>query len=108
FAQAENIVEEGIDLDMNQNLPSGPRSNALPPQVTVFPNPVTSSKLTVNLPGNTGRAGLNLYAVSGNTVTSQVATGEVTEMELPSLSPGFYLLEVVIDGQRTVKKLMVE
>lgn len=75
---------------------------------TVYPNPFTGRDLTVALPGNTGRAGLRLYSIAGTTITTQVATGEVANVAVPELTPGFYLVEIVIDGERTVKKLMVE
>lgn len=74
----------------------------------VYPNPFTGTELTVNLPGNTGQAGLRLYSITGTTVATQIATGEVASVPVPQLTPGFYLVEIFIDGERTVKKLMVE
>jgi len=74
----------------------------------IYPNPFTGAQLTVTLPGNTSTAGLRLYSITGTTVTTQVATGEVVNLTVPQLTPGFYLVEIIMDGERTVKKLMVE
>ncbi len=77
-------------------------------EVSVFPNPFSGTELRINLPGNTGNAGLRVYAMAGSTVVAQVVTGEVASLPVPQLSPGFYLVEVIIEGQRTVRKLVVE
>ncbi len=78
-------------------------------QLRLFPNPFTST-LTVALGMNkAGVATCTVRALTGQVlVTRTVATtsgGSIT-LDLAALAPGTYLLEVQVDGERMVRKVL--
>lgn len=78
-----------------------------PLRMSVSPNPAnTATILTVNLPDSEG-ASLRLLSITGRTLLTVSATGENTQLQLPELRPGLYLLEATSAAQKTVKRIML-
>lgn len=76
-------------------------------RMSFFPNPAnTASALTVNLPDNE-EATLRLLSITGRTLLTISATGENTQLQLPELEPGLYLLEATSAERKTVKRVML-
>jgi hypothetical protein len=71
---------------------------------SVFPNPFTSSLFV-----KTGRARevrLAVTDLSGRRIVTSIYTGETVRLDLASLSPGVYFLEVFDGDQREIHKII--
>lgn len=77
-------------------------------EMNVFPNPVSGTQLTVSLPGNEGQAALRLLSVTGSVLTERSFNGPSTQLEVPTLEPGMYLVEATAAGVRTLRRVMVQ
>ncbi|MBI3138841.1 MAG: T9SS type A sorting domain-containing protein [Sphingobacteriales bacterium] len=77
-------------------------------KISVFPNPVVSGSLTVNLPGIKGQADLRLFDVFGKMVVRQTASSVNTQLEMSKLPAGIYLLKVLNNGKEQSLKVVKE
>ncbi len=76
-------------------------------RMSFFPNPAnTASALTINLP-DSEEATLRLLSITGRTLLTISTTGENTQLQLPELEPGLYLLEATSAERKTVKRVML-
>jgi hypothetical protein len=73
--------------------------------ITVFPNPFTT-EIDMLINSNVKQATINLYDVVGNKLQAVQQQTAKCKLETAALSPGFYFLEIIIDGERTVKELV--
>ena len=87
-------------------------SNMVPVYVRVFdslslyPNP-TTSLLTLSLPNNNQKAIINLYNMYGEVLLPQLSTlNSQFSIDLTDLSQGIYFLEVLMDGEKVVRKIV--
>jgi hypothetical protein len=82
-----------------------------PSDVIVLGNPFTNS-IRLALPKHNGAISLRLLDVNGKTLISRTLAGsQTTTIDLPverALGQGLYILEVVVDGKRSVYKLVKE
>lgn len=101
--------ETGLDAIDNLEVDNDEELADIAPsfRLSFFPNPAnTSSALTVNLP-DTEEATLRLLSITGRTLLTIPATGEYTQLQLPDLEPGLYLLEATSAERKTVKRVML-
>jgi hypothetical protein len=77
-------------------------------QLTVFPNPVVGDNLSVRLPVGTAQAKLRLMSLTGRVITQSNMNGPSTELALPALNAGVYMLEAVTDGERSVQRIVIQ
>lgn len=87
--------------------PSSPAITILARELEVYPNPASGTQLNISLPGNEGQAALRLLSVTGNVITERTFTGAATQLDIPNLEAGLYLVEAVAGGIRTVRRVMV-
>lgn len=76
--------------------------------VQVYPNPVVGNEITVTLPTGAGGSSLRLLSLTGRELLRQTSNATSTIVMLPVLDAGMYLVEVVTDGRRSVKRVMVQ
>ncbi len=101
--------ETGLDVSNNLEANNDEELADIAPsfRLSFFPNPAnTAASLTVNLPDSED-ATLRLLSITGRTLLTISATGENTQLQLPELEPGLYLLEATSAEQKTVKRLML-
>jgi hypothetical protein len=77
-------------------------------QLTVFPNPVVGNILSVRLPAGSENTQLRLLSLTGRVVSMATMNGSATDMALPGLTAGVYILESVTAGERSVQRIVVQ
>ncbi|WP_020567967.1 T9SS type A sorting domain-containing protein [Neolewinella persica] len=77
-------------------------------QLTVFPNPVVGDNLSVRLPLGSQNSQLRLLSLTGRVIINTTMDGPTTELLLPRLTAGVYLLESVTNGERSVQRVVVQ
>jgi hypothetical protein len=77
-------------------------------QLTVFPNPVVGDNLSIRLPLSSQSTQLRLLSLTGRVITQTTMNGSATEIPLTGLSAGVYMLEAVTDGERSVRRIVVQ
>jgi len=101
-----HLVEGGIDqfyVDETNSIGESEADAA----ILLYPNPSTFDVFQVMVPEAFGKASLRIMDVSGKTVVDETPiVGNLTSVKSPSTS-GIYLIELLIDGRRTVKRLAV-
>ncbi len=106
-----SVPDEGILAGDMGSISTGISSNALQ-GMQVTPNPFTST-LSISLPtGTTGAVNYRVLsllgqAVSTRTVAATSGPSSIT-LDLGSLAPGTYLLEMQVDGERILRKVVKE
>ena len=74
----------------------------------VYPNP-SSGKFTVNFKNKTGENIICVDDVLGNCVYDKVSTKNSTEeINLSKQLKGIYFMEILSDGERVVKKIVLQ
>lgn len=86
--------------------PNSITENATISQWEMFPNPANEMLYVSNPAG--GNFQLNLIDLSGRTVRSETLNGTQAKISLDGLGRGVYLVEVVSEKGRGVKRLVVE
>lgn len=81
-------------------------------QVTIYPNPSTNNAtITLNLTKES-TVSVAIYQVNGALVAKkdygQLSGGMLLPVEMANLSKGMYFVNITIDGQTTIKKLVKE
>ncbi len=72
--------------------------------VTIYPNPV---KTWLNIKRNTSGNGLfTIYDLNGRLVLKQVSTSNLTSLNIETLQPGAYILEITDGNKRTKKRFI--
>ena len=109
---AYNSVPDDVILagDMG-SISTGISSTALR-GMQVAPNPFTST-LSIALPtGTTGIVSCRVLALTGQTLIARTAAAtsgpSTITIDLASLAPGTYMLEMQVDGERIVRKVVKE
>lgn len=77
-------------------------------EVAVYPNPIVGNEITVTLPNYAGKSTLRLLSLTGRELLNQTSSNASTVMNLPVLEAGMYLVEVVTETSRSVKRVMVQ
>jgi hypothetical protein len=90
---------------------SGLNTNSISKETKIYPNPATD-KLTIELPANKVYQ-LTLSDMTGKAILSSdkgdiSITGNIAVANVSSLSKGIYLLEIISNGEKGVKKIVVE
>jgi len=74
--------------------------------ISLYPNP-TTALLTLSLPNTSQKAIINLYNMLGEKVQPQLITNNSSLIiDLSNLSQGIYFLEVLMDGEKQVRKVV--
>ena len=75
--------------------------------VSVFPNPFKDQVTVVIAKQNVKQVSINIRNIVGHVVytNTAIASGNKT-IELSNLSSGIYLMEIIIDGERVMKKII--
>ena len=73
--------------------------------LSVFPNPVTNSKLTISTRHNLQKT-IEIYDVLGKRIIATSILGET--LNVSKLSPGIYILKITENTQTATKKLIVK
>ena len=73
--------------------------------VNIFPNPVVESANIVGLKNNSI---VRISAATGHLMLQQKTNGQYVNIDLRSLKPGIYVLEVFNDGKRTARNTFVK
>ena len=77
-------------------------------EMIIYPNP-SSGIFTVNLKNKTVETKICVHDVLGNCVLDKVAVKNTNqEIDLSSKPKGIYFLEIVSDGERAMKKIVLE
>jgi len=114
-----SVPNDGILAGDTASISTGITSTALQ-GMQVSPNPF-SSVLTIALPtGTTGAVGCRVLSLQGQAVITrtvaatpgqspgQASGPSAITLDLGSLAPGTYLLEMLVDGERIVRKVVKE
>jgi hypothetical protein len=101
---AAQLNLEGWAIDLDCGVGADPVVAA---ELRVFPNPA-SERVRVELVNLPPKGRLLLRDVYGGVLMDQALNRRVVEVDLAGLSSGVYLLEVVADGRRVAKRLVVE
>ena len=72
--------------------------------MTVYPNPVENGMVSILTPVD-GEKFIELYSVTGRKVLETTILGNT--LDVSSITSGFYMLKVTVDGQSNVSKLVV-
>ena len=72
--------------------------------VRIYPNPVENGYITILSPLQ-GLKEIQVYTVDGRRIMDTTINGDT--LDVTSISSGFYMLKVTIDGQSKVSKLVV-
>lgn len=84
------------------------------PEIIVYPNPITNSKLFIQLPPSTKKLyQLRLFTMSKKEITNKTFSAEsgfnTFQLQLPSLPIGVYFLEIHADNQLLeTKKIFIQ
>ena len=106
-----SVPGEGIVAGDMGSINTGITSTALR-GMQLSPNPFTST-LSISLPtGTTGSVSYRVLSLLGQTVSTRTVAAtsgsSAITLELASLAPGTYLLEIETDGERMVRKVVKE
>ena len=75
---------------------------------SMYPNPTSEEKVTIQLPTGTFNANVDLYDISGRLIKSQKITTNNNKVSVQNLSNGIYVFKVAANGklgaQQFVKK----
>ena len=105
------VPDEGILAGDVGSITTGITSTALR-GMQVSPNPF-SSTLSISLPtGTTGSVGCRVLSLTGQGLVTRtvvpISGPSSINLDLGSLAPGTYLLEMQVDGERMVRKVLKE
>ena len=73
----------------------------------VYPNPA-DNQITVSAPGLSGDAIITLFTLTGRQVMEGRITGMEDRLDISTLQPGMYIIELVTDQGKMREKLMVK
>jgi Metallo-peptidase family M12B Reprolysin-like/Secretion system C-terminal sorting domain/Bacterial pre-peptidase C-terminal domain/Fibronectin type III domain len=77
-------------------------------KLSIFPNPVTSGRFTLNMPAIKGNATIRIFDVYGKMVAMQNASSVNTDIDISKLPAGIYLLKAMNNGAEQSVKLVKE
>lgn len=101
-----HLVEGGLDQFFVDET-NGIGETEADAAILIYPNPSTFDVFQVMVSDAFRKASLRIMDVSGKTVVDEMPiAGNLTSVKSPSAS-GIYLVELLIDGRRTVKRLAV-
>ena len=72
--------------------------------VRIFPNPVTSNFITIKTV-TIGLKNIKLYDINSRVVLNKFIDSEI--LNIDNVSPGVYFIQVTINGQSEISKLIV-
>jgi hypothetical protein len=75
--------------------------------IDVYPNPV-QSELYIKLPGFSGHADFSLIDICGQTVLRGKLTHESGSIDMSTLKPGIYSLQVIYNSELVTQKIVKE
>jgi len=100
-----HLVEGGVDMFLITTLPgiadTGDRTG-----VSIFPNPASES-FTVNIEGSFRKASMRVLDVQGRTVMGRQELTQAGTSLVTGLPAGVYLVETIVDGTRSVRRLVI-
>jgi tricorn protease-like protein len=74
--------------------------------LSIYPNPVTNV-LSISFPNDNINSTINLYDMLGEKVLPSYSTQSTNyTIDLKNLSQGIYFLEVIMDGEKVVRKVI--
>ena len=72
--------------------------------VRIFPNPVTSNFVTIKT-ATIGLKNIKLYDINSRVILSTIIESEI--LNIDNVSPGVYFIQVTINGQSEISKLII-
>jgi hypothetical protein len=78
------------------------------PSIVVSPNPSNGRFVLSWEAGNDKRAGVQLYSLAGKSVYTKDDLGNGSSIDLSALPAGIYVMHIVRDGVRSVKRLVMQ
>lgn len=77
-------------------------------ELTIYPNPV-SDKITLDFGGKTfSKAHITFYNMLGEKVSSSVLSSNSPTIDISGFPSGIYLMEVILNGERILKRIIKE
>jgi lysophospholipase L1-like esterase len=97
----------------NNQLETVINETVIPEKIRIFPNPASNNVSVKIMPKDvSGNMSLSIYSLRGELKYRKDAINyngsESVILELPALANGFYLVEVITDSDRTVKKIFIK
>ncbi len=71
-------------------------------------SPVVGNEITVTLSNDGGNSTLRLLSLTGRELLHQTSGQTSTVISLPILEAGIYFVEVITEGSRFVKRVIVQ
>jgi len=99
------ISKEVVITKTVDNIVLGTQPEATEPVVVAYPNPAKDFVWIESASGTIRE--VHLISADGRVLAYQKPAREKTRLELPSQSPGLYLLKILTDEQLIVKKILV-
>jgi PKD repeat protein len=107
LSSSSGMIVNDQDVDYMDIIASDGYNTILPFEVKVYPNPVGANNnlniFVTNL--NNEMAAVTIYDLTGRKVVSEMINTKLIISD--KLSSGIYLLEVILDGQRYMEKIIV-
>ena len=76
-------------------------------EVVIYPNPTLGElHIALSTPLNKERASYRLLGLNGSILQQAALQQELTDIDLTNVQPGIYLLELIIDEQRSKWKII--
>ncbi len=99
-------------LTIGCNLSLGIKASSFQPQLSVYPNPFTSEISITIQKQSIKQATFTIKNILGQTIfineENNISSKYTKTINLSFISKGIYLLDIIIDGERTVKKILKE
>ncbi len=76
---------------------------AVTPLVNLYPNPVTND-LTISFVGMEGRKQVTIYALTGESLVTNITESSSVTINVESLATGMYLAKILVDGTVETRK----
>lgn len=74
-------------------------------EISMYPNPVSK---VLNISGLNGKSTVSLITLSGARILARSGEGNTMQIDVRQLNKGFYLVSVESEGNRTLKKILVQ
>ncbi|MCX8212317.1 MAG: T9SS type A sorting domain-containing protein [Lewinella sp.] len=105
----EEAADAGSQVQQVSSSVSGSSApNSATQAVAVHPNPVVGNEITVTLLNDGGNSTLRLLSLTGRELLHQTSGQTSTVINLPILEAGIYFVEVITEGSRFVKRVIVQ
>lgn len=102
FVSTSNLIEAEYDCPANTT----GIENQLPLSINLFPNP-TNGSLNIQL-SDAHNVLVNIKSISGSTIYTNIFESNNITIQTENFSKGLYFVEITLNDQRVVKKIIIE